>query len=135
MLVKVRNKNSYPFKCNWRGENYDILPGQAVSMEHDKAVEFIGTMHFGIKTLANGLPDPMFLQDLGIEYPEKAKPVDAGSAFHCNSCKYVGSSREALDEHIDENHLDLIEDKDVASARRGRPKGSKNVQKSSGAAA
>lgn len=115
-MAKVFNDNKYPYKENFKGQIIEIPPGGFVEMDYEDAVQF--------KSAFPNILMPDF-DGAGNQKPQTFKMirVDGGidtgeEKFICQECGDHLANREALEQHIDKNHLDQLMDQDVANERR-----------------
>lgn len=121
MKVRVWNKNEHVLKDQLRGDPIVIEPGKFVIMEDDDANIFKG-QYIPIYYDAGGLQDPRSYKILHIEPIEEAKKPEVKiEQYACVACGRVLNSKDDLDKHVDEFHLDSLADPEVAEKRRGRP--------------
>jgi hypothetical protein len=121
MQVKVWNRNTHPFKQDWNGQSISIAAKGFILMEEGEAHEFLGSYSPVIRD-GGGQPDPRFKKDLIIEKISEKKEGPSPEDHTCNKCGIPHATKEDLEKHIDLNHLDDLEDQEVATKRRGRQK-------------
>lgn len=125
--VEVFNDNKYTHKEMFKGREITIPAGGVVVMEEDDAIDFKGQFS-EIRVDGTGKQDPRSFKMIRI-----GKVVDAAEAksaiakqdleLTCQKCGYVALTKKMLEEHIDTNHLEDLEDQEMAEKRRrGRPK-------------
>ena len=134
-LCHVVNDNVHPFRQEFKEEMISIPAGGKIEMDQEDAVMFLG-MFYPPKKDGNDQPDPKHFKKLRIE-PIKGGSVEpVKESFVCQKCKFVAQSKEDLESHIDEMHLDDLADADfkeqhvaeIAKRGRGRPPGAKNKE-------
>lgn len=121
MQVKVWNDNVHDFSdANFKGEKIHIPSKGYIEMEFNEANEF-RCKYSPMVDSGDGTQDPRSYKIIRIEKPESAKLVATPAGFPCQACGKTYESTGMLNLHIDENHLDALEDQDVASKRRFKP--------------
>jgi hypothetical protein len=141
---RVVNYNVHPFTQEYKGEMISLAAkGKGknfIDLEQDDAIQFVGQMS-PMKFDVDGNPTPEGFKMLEIEQiPDGVGPeTEKETVVHryvCQKCRFVAETQEALDAHVDAEHLSDLADEDerekrvAAIAKRGRgrpPKGeSKN---------
>src|SRR5689334_10808269 len=100
-LVKVRNRNTYPFTQKFKGKEVTIQPNGTVQMEFEDAVEFRGAFS-PIKRDKDGNPHPSSYKMIEIEAETLIKPVTTPQYIHPMTGKRY-ASQKALDAALDED--------------------------------
>lgn len=119
--VKVWNDNIYDFEQKMRDVLIKIPAGKYVEMDYWDAESFIGK-YYPPKYDGMGNPKPESFKKLRIEgLPPHL--VDEGKSlkseeFTCMACGDRLTSKEALEEHTDKYHLDILDDQKLAEKRR-----------------
>ena len=115
-LAKVYNDNRYPYKENFKGEIIEIPPKGFIEMDYEDAIQF--------KCAFPNIITPDF-DGAGNQKESSYKmirvegtPTLAPEAFVCQECGDELANQDALDKHIDRNHLDQLMDPKVADERR-----------------
>lgn len=121
---KVINENKYPLIDEFKGRKIHIEPGQSISMDYYDYVEFRGNFPAGIKSKddmfdGSGNQKPQSFKMIRYEGPMPHEDKKA-AAFVCTACKGTFGNQKDLDAHVDEWHLDKLEDQDLAQERRNR---------------
>jgi hypothetical protein len=131
MLVKVVNDNVHPYSEKFKGVQIHIPPKGFIEMDWNEASDFLGTMPGNLEVDANGIQKPTSYKMLRIERgPTK---VEAKEQFICMACNQDLVNKNALDAHIESEHMDEMVDldaKEKITKRRGRP--SKGVKDDAG---
>lgn len=116
--VKVWNKNVHPYKeDNFNGENIRIPAGGYIVMEEYEAISFMGRA-VPIVKMADGLQDPRSYKMLVREYIDEKEAKIEAEKYNCQACGKAHKDQASLDEHTDDEHLDMLSDQDVATKRR-----------------
>jgi len=112
-IVRVWNANVHPYSESFKGQLIKIEAGKFIEMEHFDAVELLGTFH-GVKKTADGMPDPRFYKKLRLEVTGKTAAGFGSTAqiFKCHACGMIASNQAELDKHVDDNHTDIIANKE-----------------------
>jgi len=126
-LMKLTQNNydhdkqiGYPFEQEFKGKKIKLAYGESMVMDESEAEEFLGTMNAVIRD-ADGQFDPRSFKKFKKEKVEtkQAEAPKAGEHI-CQACAYEGTSSKDIEEHIKLNHLDQIEDPEVAEALRNK---------------
>jgi hypothetical protein len=134
-FCKVVNDNVHPFRQEFKEQMISIPAGGSISMDRDDAVIFLGSF-FPPKKDGNDQPDPKFFKKLRIVDLVGTPSDIVEESFVCQKCRHKASSKEELDQHIDEMHLEDLADtefkeqreEEIAKRGRGRPPGAKNKE-------
>lgn len=102
--VRVWNRNDYPLKEMFKGDELTILPGEFCLMELEDAVLLKG-QYAPIKVLGDGTMDPKSFKKLHIETVTPGAPT-AAPGHACMSCGEVKGSKHELQLHIESRHAD-----------------------------
>lgn len=126
-LVKVYNRNEYPFEQEFKGDTIRIEPGRFVEMDWYSATEFLGK-YFPPKFDGSDQQLPQSFKKLEIvgrppHMDEKA------NHYICQACGDEFAAARDLENHIDRHHLDQLDDVKVAQARRTKAKPEVNDNK------
>lgn len=118
-VVRVYNDNTYPYTERFEDEMITINPGAYLIMEENKANRFKGSFNAPKKT-PQGAPDPTSYKMIRLA-PHKVEVQEVKPEPAKFLCQFDGQefeSQEALDKYIDENHLDKLQDQELAEKRR-----------------
>ena len=123
-IGKVINKNTHPLIDEYKGMKIKLAPGEAIDMDYYDYIEFKGQIPAGLKTRddmfdGSGNQKPQSYKKIAYEGPI---PHEATDQNVCQACKGVFATAKQLDAHIDEWHLDSVEDKELAETRRSAQK-------------
>ncbi len=124
--VEVWNDNKYTHKESFKGDEIEIPPGQCILMEEDDAIDFRG-QYFPTKKDGGGQQIPQTFKKirLGKVVSKDAEAAAPALDFVCQKCGYKATSKIDLEEHVNANHLDDLEDQELAEKIKrgpGRPK-------------
>jgi hypothetical protein len=119
-LVRVYNRNVYPYKENFKGEWITIQPNEFVTMDDKKAQMFMGTYAPAKKT-PMGEDDPIYFKKLEVVEVDNA-PAKEETRFICNADGTEHATKEALEKWEAEHHLDKLTDVKVADEIRKKAK-------------
>ncbi len=125
MLVKVWNRNKYPYKEQFRDENVYIPAGNFIEMEKDKAEIFFGTFN-GIMVDGDGNPDPKGYKMLDLEYPSGAdvhSHVKVNELL-CMACRYLAVDKPDLQAHLTTHEDIRANDPEAEKAAASRKRAS-----------
>ena len=111
--VAVFNDNVHPYKEVFREKTIEIPPKGHVMMEHDEAVMFLGTM-VPPKLGADNEHLPEGFKMLRIIKKKDLEKETKPEKIKCHSCGKEFADQASLDDHIVNEHLDQIEDEEVA---------------------
>ena len=113
-MVKVFNDNKFVFEQSFRGENIRIEPGKFIEMPWDDAIQF-KSMYFPPKYDGSGVQKPESYKMIRIE----GSPQHETAAMKvCSCCGDKFLTDAELESHINKNHLDQMQDQEVAEKRR-----------------
>lgn len=126
MKAKVYNDNKYEYRENFKGEMIVIAPGNFVEMDFEDAIEFKSAFPNVIKPDFDGAGNqkPETFKMIRVEKGDYGEPAAAEEKFTCPQCGDELATEEALDRHIDKNHLDELMDQELADKRRKTKKAS-----------
>lgn len=126
-IVRVRNKNTYPFEQKFKGDWIRIAPDQSIEMDECEARQFIA-QYSPRKLDASGRDLPEGYKMLEIEEitPREVLNADLEARFRltCAACTEQFRSQGDLDRHILETHSHLIRDQQIVQALRAKGDGS-----------
>ena len=118
VLVRVWNDNNYPYTEVFKEQTISIAPHKFIEMELMDATEFIGKFT-SIQRDGDGQPIPQTYKMLRIEKTVKTvKPANIEPDLTCQACGYRGKTKKDLDNHIDENHMDIMVDEKEKERRQ-----------------
>lgn len=125
--VEVWNDNKFPHKEVFKGDTIAIPAGGKIVMEEDDAIDFRG-QYFQIVKDGADVQTPQSYKKIRIgrkltneDLASEAVALD----LVCQKCGYKATSKTDLDEHIKANHLEDLEDQELAEKIKrgpGRPK-------------
>lgn len=123
MQARVWNDNTYPFTDpDFKGDKIHIPSKSYIEMEYNEANEFRGKFS-PIYRDADGQPTPQSYKMIRIEKIEDSSPKEKVAEMHaCHGCRDKFLTKEELENHIDEHHLDQLTDAELAQKRRGKAK-------------
>jgi len=118
MQVELWNDNKFVHKEKFMGEEITIPAGKCIKLNRDEAVRLMGQYN-SPEVDGNGNPLQETMKILRME-EVRGKPAGSKSTerFKCHACSYIGSSQNDLDDHINSNHLDMLDDQKLATERR-----------------
>lgn len=119
MKVRVWNDNEFTHKEKLRDEPVEIPAKRFVLMEEDDAIIFRG-QYTPILVDYDGQPMKQSYKMIRIERITDETPVKAAEEHVCMSCGSKHESVSSLEAHIDENHLEQLDDPEVAKKRRAK---------------
>lgn len=120
--AKVWNDSNAVWKENFKGDILEIPAHGSIDMEFYDAHEF-KSQFYPVRVTGDGGPDERDFKRIRVEaYPEEKGKTDEKPTHICQACAYGAMSREDLEAHIDERHLDTLEDKSLADDRRKKQK-------------
>jgi len=124
-LVQVWNDNVHPLTEKFRGMSIQIPPGAYIVMDSDDAHSYLGQYMAPTKTKDGGM-DPRGFKMLRVmpHTGASTKETKEQPTFICDVCRYSAPNQTDLDEHNELNHLDQLQDPELAAEikrKRGRP--------------
>lgn len=119
MQVQLWNENKHVLKEQFMGDEIVIPAGKHIVMERDDAVRLMGQYN-SPEVDGNGQPLPESLKMLKIvPLPKKGSAASkVADKYKCQACSYIATSAADLEDHINSNHLDELDDPDLANKRR-----------------
>ncbi len=121
LIVKVWNKNSYPYSEKFKDQPITIEANSYVEMDYDEAVLFMGTFRTPVK-MKDGRQDPKSYKWLEIDKDDQkavrdARASAAGDAaektFVCHVCQKEFRTKNGLLKHTRDKHIGQLVDKDA----------------------
>jgi len=120
MLVKVHNRNVYPFEQVFKGQKVFIKPNDYIEMDYMEAVEF-KSLYYPIKKDKGGLQDPKTYKWIEIDEADTKKffkslgnqTDERKEKFVCHVCSKDFLTKNGLMAHIKKNHLSDMMDEDA----------------------
>ena len=127
MIVRVYNDNVHPYSEKYKGRQITIPSKGYIEMDLNEAHHFLGTNPGIANRDASGLQSPETYKKLRIERPQetKTKAQAQAKSFDCHACNKRFESKSAYESHVEEMHLGVLKDPEVAEKivkRTGRPK-------------
>ncbi len=115
-LVKVYNTNTHVLEERFRDQQIKIMPGKYIVMDEEEA-HLYRCQFKPIMIDGDGGKDPRGFKMLRIE-PHTKDEVKTPEGFVCHACNHEALCQEDLDTHIDEKHLDQLQDQELADKKR-----------------
>lgn len=116
LKAKVWNDHSVDHKEKFKGDLVLIPAGKCIEMPVDEAYEFRGQFFPPVED-ADGGQDPRSFKKIRVEEimieTNDASPAD----YRCQACAFSAVSKRSLEEHIDDKHLEQMQDKELADKR------------------
>jgi hypothetical protein len=115
--AKVYNDSPWPHTETFKGDKVTVPANGSIEMEFFDAHEFKGQFYPPLVDADGGQQEKSFKRI-------RVMPIVEGEAAlspekpRCQACKYEATSKQDLEDHIDANHLDQLEDPEVAQERR-----------------
>jgi hypothetical protein len=114
LLVRVYNRNTYPYREQFKGQMIEIAPKGFIKMDYEEANRFLGQMQ-PFRRLKDGNQDPTSYKWLEIDKDDRRK-VEAilrneaeeksKRVFVCMACSKEFDSKKELLKHSKE-HADM----------------------------
>lgn len=116
--VKVYNDNHLPYKEEFEDEMIVIKPNSFIIMDEEKAVMFKGRYR-QIERDGGGVQKPESFKKIRIAYFQAGEEKKVNE-LRCQACSFVANSKDELDAHINEDHLEQLLDKDEYKKRKAK---------------
>jgi len=116
MNVKLWNDNYLDYKEEFEDELIVIKANSFIIMDEEKAVLFKGK-YKQPELDGGGVQKPSSYKKLRIQHFQSGEEKKVNE-LRCQGCSFIGSSKDDLDNHITETHLDQMLDKDEVKKRQ-----------------
>jgi len=119
-MGKLVNDNTLPLVDEYKGLPIDLAPGKSMAMDYYDYIDYAGQFPTKVKAAD-------WVDGSGQQKPESFKKIHWDGKIPgekeievkvCAACGEKFPSDTQLDLHIDMNHLDAMEDQDLAEVRR-----------------
>jgi len=117
-MAKVWNKNYLPFTQDFEGTKIHIEPNHFIVMDFEKGRQFAGK-YYPIEVDAGGQQKPESYKMIVVE-PLGQNEMPAVEKMRCQACAFVANNKEELDNHITDNHVNLMLDKEEREKRKAK---------------
>lgn len=119
-IVKVHNKNDYPFQQQFKGKIVQIPAHKHIDMDYDEAVHFLGAYYAPVMT-KGGVQDPKSYKYLEIDKDDEQRILaekdgeSSGSKekWACHMCGKDFRTKNGLMKHIKTKHVNDMVDEEA----------------------
>lgn len=113
--ARVWNKNIFPYKEKFKGEEIYIPANGSIIMDLEDAINFKGS-YSTIKVDGGNRPLPESYKKIVVEVIDPGQAVEI-SKLKCQACGVIATDKDNLDAHITEFHFHNLLDSDEIKRR------------------
>lgn len=120
-MVRVWNDNVYPYEETFKDQKIHIKPRTFIEMDEFEAIQFRGTYKSPVLNV-DGVHLPEGFKMIRLEKVSADSPQVKVDDHQCTACKYKGSSKVDLDEHLKVHKEQALVDEEAEAELKARRK-------------